>query len=235
MRKIYVFAAAMLLGVAAHAQQAKKKSIGERANDHFLIQVGANIWSGKPDSIKTKQLGRDINVYFMFDFPFKTNRKLSVGVGAGIGSASVFFDRGSVDIGGNANRLVFKNLDTLQYYKKYKLATAFLEAPVELRYVQKPERSDRSFKFAIGAKVGTLLSVHTRGKELRDKNGNTLNSSVEKIKQKKYFNTTRLALTARIGWGNFTLYGQYQVTGVLKDGFGAVIRPYTFGLTLSGL
>lgn len=235
MRKIYVFAAAILIGFAAHAQQARKKSLGERANDHFLIQVGANMWNGKPDSIKTKSLGRDINVYFMFDFPFKTNKKLSVGIGAGIGSASVFFDRGSVDIAGNANRLVFNNLDTLQHYKKYKLATVYVEAPVELRYVQNPERSDRSFKFAIGAKVGALIDVHTRAKELRDKNGNSLNNSTEKIKQKKYFNTNRLSLTARVGWGNFSLYGQYQVTGLLKDGFGAVIRPYTFGLTLSGL
>jgi hypothetical protein len=31
------------------------------------------------------------------------------------------------------------------------------------------------------------------------------------------------------------VYGQYQITGLLKDGAGATIRPFTVGLTLSGL
>lgn len=238
MRNIYAITAALIISFSANAQEKKKSSFisrAEKANDHFMIQVGANMWSGKPDSIKTKNLGRDLNVYFMMDFPFKTNKHLSVAIGAGVGSASVFFDRGSVDIAGNSSKLVFKNLDSANHYKKYKLVTAHLEAPVEIRYVANPERSDRSFKFALGAKVGTLLDVHTRGKELRDKNGATINSVTDKVKQKKYFNSNRLSLTGRIGWGNFTVYGQYQVTGLLKDGFGATIRPYTVGLTLSGL
>jgi Outer membrane protein beta-barrel domain len=237
MRNIYTLTAALIISFAANAQEKKKTilSRAEKANDHFMVQVGANMWSGKPDSIKTKNLGRDINIYFMFDFPFKTNPKLSVGLGAGVGSASVFFDRGSVDITGNSARLVFRNLDSANHFKKYKLATAYLEAPVELRYVQNPDNSDRSFKFAIGAKVGTLVDVHTRAKELRDKNGTAINNYTEKIKQKKYFNSTRLSVTGRIGWGNFSVYGQYQVTTLLKDGAGAAIRPITVGLTLSGL
>lgn len=240
MRNIYVLVAALFIGFAANAQETAKKKNGflsrsQKANDHFLFQVGANMWSGKPDSIKTKNLGRDMNVYFMFDFPFKTNNHLSVGIGVGFGSSSVFFDKGSVDIAGNSSKLVFRDLDSANHYKRYKLAVTYLEAPIELRYLMNPERADRSFKVAIGAKVGTILDVHTRAKELRDKNDNVINDIVVKEKQKKYFNAQRLALTARIGWGNFSLYGQYQVNGLLKDGMGAVIRPYTVGLTLSGL
>jgi hypothetical protein len=237
MRNIYTLTAALIISFAANAQGNKKTMMkrAEKANDHFLIQVGGNMWTGKPDSIKTKSLGRDINVYFMFDFPFKTNPKLSVGLGAGVGSTSAFFERGSVDITGNSTKLVFRNLDSANHFKKYKLAATFLEAPVELRYVQNPDNSDRSFKFAIGAKVGTLIDVHTRAKELRDKNGNAINNYTEKLKQKKYFNSTRLSVTGRIGWGNFSMYGQYQVTTLLKDGAGAEIRPFAFGITLSGL
>lgn len=239
MRNIYALIAALFICFAANAQETKKKkafiSRAEKANDHFLFQVGGNMWSGKPDSIKTKNLGRDLNAYFMFDFPFKTNNHFSVGVGIGFGSTSVFFDKGSVDIAGTSTRLVFRNLDSANHYKKYKLAVTYLEAPVEIRYLMNPERSDRSFKVALGAKVGTLLDVHTRAKELRDRNNNVINEVVDKVKQKRYFNSQRLSLTGRIGWGNFSLYGQYQVTGLLKDGVGAVIRPYTFGLTLSGL
>lgn len=239
MRNIYALFAALLIGFAANAQETKPKKTfsprSQKANDHFMLQVGGNMWSGKPDSIKTKDLGRDINGYFLFDFPFKTNNHLSVAIGLGIANSSVFFDRGSVDIAGNSTKLVFRNLDSANHYKRYKLSVTYLEAPVELRYLMNPERSDRSFKVAIGAKVGTLIDVHTRAKELRDKNGNTVNDIVVKEKQRKYFNSQRLSLTGRIGWGNFSLYGQYMVTGLLKDGVGATIRPYTVGITLSGL
>ena len=235
MRNIYALTAALIISFAANAQKKSFISRSQKANDHFMIQVGANQWSGKPDSIKTKNLGRDINAYFMFDFPFKTNNHLSVAIGAGVGTTSVFFEKGSVDIAGNTTKLTFHNLDSANHYKRYKLAVNYLEAPIEIRYLMNPERSDRSFKFALGAKVGTVLDVHTRAKELRDKNDNVINDITVKEKQKKYFNSTRLSVTARIGWGNFSLYGQYQVTGLLKDGTGAVIRPYTFGLTLSGL
>ena len=41
--------------------------------------------------------------------------------------------------------------------------------------------------------------------------------------------------TARIGIGNFSLYGAYQLTSLLKDGAGASIKPFEFGLCISGL
>lgn len=239
MRQIFTITTALLLTLAAQAQQKqdKKKSVigADRANDHFLLQFGLSKWTSNPDTVATKGLGRDLNAYFMFDFPFKTNRQLSVGIGAGVSTHSTFFSNRSVNIAGNNNVLTFTNLDSANHFKKYKLVAAYLEAPVELRYVLHPENSDRSFKFAVGAKVGTLLSVHTRGKDLVDKNGNMVNSYVEKVRQKKYFNSNRLSLTARVGWGNFTVYGQYMVTPLLKDGAGPEIRPYTIGLTLSGL
>jgi hypothetical protein len=232
MTKIYSIAILCLLTTGAFAQ---KKSLGARANDHFMIQLGSTTWLSKPDSIKTKSLGRALNVYFMLDFPFKSNRKLSVALGAGVGSDGIFFERRRLELNGGGNVLRFTNLDSANHFKKYKLTTAYLEAPVELRFVQNPDKSDRSFKFAVGVKLGTMIDAHTRGKNLADRGGNTINSYVEKVKQRRYFNSTKLAVTGRIGWGNFSVYGQYFVTPLLKDGAGAEIRPFSIGLTLSGL
>src|SRR6266581_8595446 len=75
-----------------------KPNLRSRANDHLLLQVGVTNWAGIPDSIKTKGLSRSFNMYFMFDFPFKSNPHLSVAIGPGIGTDNIYFDKMYVGI-----------------------------------------------------------------------------------------------------------------------------------------
>jgi hypothetical protein len=235
MKRIYTASFFLLTTATVMAQAKGKSTFAKKANDHFMIQLGSTMWTGQPDSIKVKNLGRTLNVYFMMDFPFKSNPKFSTALGAGVASDGVFFNRTRIELTGSGDVLRFTRLDSLNHFKKYKLATVFLEVPVELRYVQHPENSDHSFKFALGAKVGTSIGTYTRGKTLEDKNGNAVSNYVEKIKRRGFINSTRLLVSGRIGWGNFSVFGQYHVTPLLKDGAGPVIRPYSVGITLSGL
>jgi hypothetical protein len=209
--------------------------ISNRAGDHFLIQVGFDNWAGKPDSIHTKGFSRSLNMYLMFDFPFKTNPQFSVAIGAGIGSSNIIFDKMAVDVAGTTQTLRFRNLADTNHFKKYKLVTAYLEAPVELRFTADPVNYGKSFKVAIGAKIGTLLNVHTKGKNLLNKSGGTVNSYIAKENSKRYFNGNRLCVTGRIGYGSFSLFGSYQVNSFIKEGAGPDIKPYSIGLTISGL
>ena len=189
-----------------------------------------------PDSINTRGLSRSFNMYFMFDFPFKTNPHLSVAIGAGIGTNNMYFKDTYIDIAGkNANRLSFNDVSDTTRFKKYKLLTSFLEAPVEFRYSARPETPKKSFKAAIGAKVGTMLAASTKGKNLLNGSGQSINNYTQKEKSKKFFNTTRLSVTGRLGYGNLSLYGSYQVNSFIKEGFGPDVRPFSVGLTLSGL
>jgi len=61
--------------------------------------------------------------------------------------------------------------------------------------------------------------------------------SEETVKEnsKSYFNTTRLAATARVGYGNFSLFGAYSLTGIFKDGIAPDIKGMQIGLAFSGL
>jgi hypothetical protein len=210
-------------------------NLSGRANDHFMIQLGVTNWSGIPDSISTKGFSKSFNFYFMFDFPFKTNPRLSVAFGPGISSDHIIFNKTYVGIKDATPTLRFINQADTNHFKKTKLNTTYLEAPVEFRYTAKPLNSDKSFKWAIGAKVGTMLDAHTRNKEFQNKSGNTLNSYTMKEKSKRFFNTTRLIGTARVGIGHFSLYGSYQLTSLFNEGVAADIKPYTIGLTISGL
>ncbi len=218
----------------------KKIDLSNRASDHLVIQYGSDSWGSLPDSISTKGFSRHFNVYIMLDKPFKTNPKFSVAYGVGIGSSNIFFDKKYLDIKANSTKLPFRssvpNTDS-SYFKKFKLTTIFLEAPIELRYYSNPENPNKSWKGAIGVKVGTLIKAYTKGKDLQTKAGQSVYGTtyVAKESDKKFFNTTRLAATVRVGYGAFSLDAGYQITQVLKEGFGPEVRPFSIGLTISGL
>ena len=211
-----------------------KVNLSNRPNDHFMIQIGYNGWASMPDTIQTKGIPRSFNMYFMFDFPFKTSPRFSVGIGVGLGTDNFYLDKMTADIAGkSSNTLTFKR-DSSTYFKKYKIATTYLELPVELRFAANPENTNKSWKVAVGGKVGTMLSAMTKGKNLISSNGGSLNYT-EKIKSKRYFNSTRLSVTGRISKGIFGIYGSYQINNFIKDGAGPDIRPFQIGISISGL
>jgi hypothetical protein len=243
MRRFLVAAAFSLLGIAALAQTDSTPSRTTisvpgsvpRSNDHFLLQFGYTQWQGAPDSIRTGGFPRTFNAYLMLDFPFKTNPHWSVALGAGIATDAIFFDKGSVNIAGTTPNLVFRNLADTNHFKRYKLATAYAEAPLELRFTAKPDDNRRSVKAVLGVKVGTLLNAHTKGSNLQNRNGSTINDFKQKDFGKRYFNKLRLSATARLGIGHFSLFTSYQLTPLFREGLAPTIRPVTVGLTISGL
>lgn len=242
MKKIVLFVCSSLLITSLFAQdkpQPDKKNtqinLSNRANDHLLVQIGYTAWAGKPDSIKTGGFPKSINVYFMFDFPFKNNPKLSMAFGPGIASDGIKFEKTYVDIKANTPTLRFVDQADTNHFKRNKLGTTYLEAPIEFRWVANPFDSDKSFKWAIGVKAGYMIDAHTRYKTYQNEAGNTINDYKMKEAQKKFFNAGRLSGTARVGWGHFSLYGSYQITNLFKEGVAAEIHPYSIGLTLSGL
>ena len=238
MKKILFIVFALITVFGANAQE--KKKVGgfmNRTGDHLMLQLTSDYWKGAPDSVTNKINGfaRGANVYVLLDQRFKSAPQWSVAFGLGVGTSNMYFKNTVVDIKSKTNKLPFNSVDSINHFKKYKLTTAFLEIPLELRYTVDPVNEMKSMKFAIGVKVGTLLNVHTKGKTLLDKNGTTINSYSAKETGKSYFNSTRLAATARIGYGNFSLFGSYQLNNIFKDGVAADVKLIQIGLNFSGL
>lgn len=239
MKKIFLFALCALFTTALFAQndpqtpKKKQTSIVGRSNDHFLLQLGYLSWSGMPDTINTGGLPRSVNFYFMLDYPFKTNPHLSMAFGAGLASDHIGFKKTAVGIKENVDAMRFTNVSDTNHFKNTNLVTSWLEAPIEFRYSANPEGN--GFKFAIGVKVGLLMGAHTRNKDLQDKNGNSINPYTMKEYSKKFFNTSRASIMGRVGMGHISLFGNYQVSALFKDGRGPKINPISVGITLSGL
>jgi len=212
--------------------------LSNRGTDHLLIQFGGDSWSGKPDSIRTTGFSRHFNVYFMLDKPFKTSPKMSVAYGVGIGSSNMFFQNTYVNLKATGTTsLPFTRVDSANHFKKFKLTTVYAEIPVELRWYSNPAEPSKSWKAAIGGKVGTMIKAYTKGKDLVNKSGTSLYGQkyIQKEVERKFFNGTKLAATARVGYGIFSLHAQYQINTLIKDGLGPDIRPFSIGLTIAGL
>jgi len=200
------------------------------SKDYVMFQVTYDGLAGTlPDSLHTKGIPRGFNLDFMYDFKLdktKPNSNYSLGVGLGISTSALFLNQ-TIGITDSTSRVLFHGNSP---YKFYKLATTFIEIPVELRYRQFPDDANKGFKVAVGLKLGALWSVHTKGKLL----SNGYNEIV-KLYSKRFFNPYRAAATARIGWGNFALYGSYDLTGLFKQNLGPSIYPFSIGLCISGM
>lgn len=249
MRKILTLALAGIVAAgslqAQDSTSAKKKkdwskvTLGDRPNDHFMVQLGYDGWAGGPDTLNPQGFSRHFNVYFMLDKPFKTDPRLSVGLGAGFGSSHIFFKETNVDIVGRngGTKAKIANASNTEHFKKTKLGNVWLEAPVELRWVANPLQSSKSFKAALGVKLGTMVSAYTKGKDWETADDKSIYGAKYRMKErsKRFFNNTRLAATARVGFGPVSLYGAYQITSLFKENLGPDVRPYSIGLCFSGL
>jgi hypothetical protein len=205
------------------------------SNDHFFIQLGYLTWTNKPDSIRTKGFPRSLSIYVMLNFPFKTNPHWSVAIGPGISSDNMYFDKMTVGIARTTPTLQFRDVSDTSHFKKYKLSTNYLEAPVEMRYRFNPNDDRKSVKIAFGAKVGVLVNAHVKGKTLQSTSDQTLNDYTAKEATKRFFNKQRLSVMGRVGVGSFTVFATYAITPLFQEALGPAIHPLTIGLNISGL
>lgn len=205
--------------------KAKERALYSR--DFLMIQLSYDGWGQLPDSIQTKGLSRGFNIALMYDFPIKAS-KFSFAGGLGISTSSVFLDGRRMDnSNGNSNTLRFIKSDT---YRKYKVATSYLEIPLEFRYRQVADNANKGFKAAIGLKAGMLVNAHTKGV-----NSFGGEKNIIKEQNKRFFNPWRFAATGRIGYGNIGLFGAVNLNPLFKDNADLEVRPYSIGITLSGL
>jgi len=231
----------LLSGIAQAQTKTTEKKMADLSNrpaDHLMIQFGTDRWVGRPDSVKTAG-GRHFNLYFMIDKPFKTNNKLSLAYGIGLGTNNQYIQKGTyVDLAQVGNAIRFKQLDSLaNRFDKQKVATVYLQVPAEIRYYSNPANPAKSWKFAAGLKVGLLFKGYTKVKDYQTSTGSSLygKTYIQKISNKRFFTSNDITLTARAGYGVFSLNVGYSVSPVIRDGYGPDFNRLSIGIGISGL
>ncbi len=107
--------------------------------------------------------------------------------------------------------------------KMSKLTTWYLMIPILIEF-QIPTQG-KEFYISAGVEGGLKLSAHTKIKT----NDNT------KFKDRKDFFTTSLdyRLTARLGYGNFGIYGAYSMMPLFEKNKGPELYPLAVGVSLN--
>ena len=215
----------------------KVKLDPKKAADHFMIELGYDNWANTPDSIHIQGFNRSFNFYFMYNFPFKSDVRWSVAAGIGIGSSNIFFHNQEVLVNASFTNqtLAFPDETGNTHFKKYKLVFTYLEVPIELRFAVDPTDMDHSWKVAVGAKVGLMLSAYTKGKDLISGSGASQGNYIEKESSKAFFNTPKFEPTIRVSKGVVGIFGQFQINSPIKASAGPAVFPFSTGIVLSGL
>ncbi len=238
MRKILALLAILLIPSLLLAQDDKMNAnaapppIVKPSRDFLMMQLTYNNWIKKPDSVKTKPFGFGFNGFVCYDFPIKKT-KLSFAAGLGVKVSVEYLDLQRMinnDTGALAAQVRFLPDPVDTGYKRYKFVTTYLTAPFELRYFSNTLNRNKGFKAAIGLQIGTLLGAHT--KALTSVSGTNIKYKVD---TKRYVSPWDFAATARVGWGNFSIFASYNLTNVFKDNAGPPITPASAGICITGL
>lgn len=205
------------------------------SKDFFMLHLSYDGWNQAETDITTK-FNRGIGAYINYDFPLagKEDNKFSFAIGIGVSSSNIYFDKMIPTLKTSSESLSFVEKDSTT--KNYKLNTAYLEAPLELRFYSNPFNRNKGFKIAIGAKIGYNVSTALKYKsEVQLTGTDTRYLMTEKEKSMRFTNQWKFAPTFRIGYGNFSVFGSYNVTTLFKEGRGPEITPFQIGLCISGL
>ncbi len=215
----------------------------------FMVEYGFNWFTRPPQDVEKGFWGsRTLNLYYQYDKQFGSS-PWSVHSGLGLGleryklqSFTLRLSNDTIkvttptlarDASGNTQFISSGALlfgDTAKAASKSMFITNYVDVPVEFRFTANPTDPAKSFKAAIGGRIGVLLNAQTKLKYSED-------GEVKKLKDRQDFNLNpfRYGAYGRIGVGNVYLSIYYNFSDLFKAGKGpdgSTTSNYTITLSL---
>jgi hypothetical protein len=136
----------------------------------------------------------------------------------------------------SSNSIFYLKMDSVRdgkkYYQTNKIALTYLEIPLEISMVLKEgedtdsTNSKTGFKLAIGFRPGICIDAHTTERN---------QDFTRKFKDFDNIVIFRYGPTIRVGYGNFSLYGRYDLNSTFEGEKVPKYSVYTVGLIISGM
>jgi hypothetical protein len=222
---------------------APKKTVRPDIPGTFVLELGINGAPQAPDRFDLGFWGsRTFNVYYQYDLRIAKS-KFSVVPGLGLSlerfkfrnGYTLMYQTGSTDPKNDTLAMFSPSQAGLPGMKKSQLVTNYVELPLEICFRTNPDDPARSFKASIGGRVGFLYDSFTK---VKYKEG----SEVKQFKDKQRFelNQFRYGVYTKIGFGNFSIFGYYNINTLFEEGGGPVemkkkteFNTFTAGISLS--
>jgi hypothetical protein len=216
-KKLTFVAFVLTFSLDALAQTEVDKSKRPDIPGAFVVEVLINRDLQGPDRFDIGFWGsRTANLYYQYPLRlFKSRFSLVPAVGV---SLERFKLRNLGTFGFDAEdslKILSQSEAGYDRVKKSQLITNYVEIPLELRYSSNPDDPNRSFKAAIGGRIGYRYDSFGKVKYRED-------GETKKLKDKQNFNLNdiRYGVFAKVGVGNFSVVGYYNLTNLFKDGKG---------------
>jgi|SRR5690606_27882397 len=205
----------------------------------FVVELGINRGLDAPERFDLGFWGsRTVNIYYTYALRIAES-KFSLVPGIGLSLERYKFRNyatlGFNDADGTVS-LLLPSETAITGERKSQLITNYIDVPVELRFMTNPSDPNRSFKASIGGRIGYLYDAFTKMKYKVD------GEPIKQYKDKQLFNLNRFryGVSGRIGIGNFSVFGYYNLTPLFKEGEGPAedgvindFQTFTVGISLS--
>ena len=220
----------------------------------FLLFIISTVtFSQKQDSLSkpffNEELIMDINYINLINFPAALSTKwncidfdfaylttisgkesnISTAIGLGISAQNIKTNAYLIE-GPNESPSFQIIPDTLSYDKN-KLATTYIELPMEIRFRTPRNYHNKSFKLTIGAKFGYLLKSYHKyvGEDYR------VSVNPQTIKFKEYnlpfINNVRYGIYIKAFYGKFGINAYYSLSSYLQPEYEPQIGYFTIGFS----
>jgi hypothetical protein len=202
----------------------------------FTVELGLNRTLDGPDNFDLGLFGsRTINLYYQYEFRIMKSR-MSFVPGIGLSLERYKFRNGAILSYPADNRDSVILLPVAEHQirtlRKSQLITNYVDVPLELRYTSNPDDPNRSFKVSIGGRIGYMYDAFTKIKYKDD-------GEMKQLKDKQNFQLNRLryGVSFKVGFGNFSLFGYYNLSPLFKEGkaFHNMGQPVDFNTFTTGI
>ena len=211
--RLLIAALALLYSSSLYSQSASTPDLPGA----LRIQIGFNFLIDNPDSMDTGFWGsKAFNAQYLYSVRLGKSA-FSLHPGFGIGTDKFSFDNNVTLVRNLDGKVSLEPLEILEFgdVKKTKLATTYLEVPLELRFHFNKDNFKKTFKLAVGGKVGMLISSHTKV------NFEQLGEN-QKLKTKDNFelNRFRYGVQGSLGYAGISVYYYYGLNDMFEKGRG---------------
>lgn len=213
----------------------KNDSYEKNKMNWFNFDLGFNFLAGSngldmPDGYKELDLdngkGANFNLRIYEQSIDLIERHLYLVYGAGIEWNNYRF-KNNVDLMKDSAVLTYSLNNSIDY-KKNKLVSVYLTAPVMIKYRFKENKDGDAFTIAAGPQFGYLINSHTKQKWEKD------GDHKQKIHGDFNLSEFRIGYSLYFGYKNIMFYTRYYPDSAFKSGQGPDVSTVSVGIAFGG-
>lgn len=229
-KSLFLFFCLFSITRFAYCQMENADEKGWGKHDKMLLDIYHNNMVENSNKIKVKFRSFGWGVSLMYDIPFSTSSNFSVAIGGGYANQNYFSNSDVVrtfnpDTTLSGSYSIFLPIDgNLRTVKKNRLATNYIDIPLELRFRSKEDKHGNQVKFTLGAKFGALINIHSKYFENGNKYKSYIFPNANKWRYGTYF---------RIGYERWTFNGYYSISTLFDNNKGVKANPFSVGITFA--